>query len=1084
MHQRLRFLLSALLLLPMAALAQTTPLYFSQYPALSPDGQDLYFSYDGDIWKVAAQGGTAERITAMMGNETHPRVSPDGRWLVFTAEQYGNEDLYLLPVNGGDARQLTFHQADDEVSSWSWDSQWIYFTSNRYNTVSTYKVSIKGGTPERIFGHYFNTVHNLCPDPRTGALYFNTSWESYQFATRRGYKGPFNPDIQSYNPHSGVYKKYTDWEGKDFGATIDKKGQVYFVSDEGNGQMNLYTFRKGKKTALTHFDEMVLHPFVSANGSAVVFEMSYQLWAYDPVSGKSHQIPINGYQHNTLSQEQDFDVQGNISAFAVAPDNKKLAFVSKGRLFVSDIKGQFIREMPTLPTERVLEVHWLKDNKTLIYGQTWHGYANWFRQPADGKGKEIQITADSSNSRLLAFNPDRTKAVYLQGRQRVCVLDLQTFHSTIVATDEIWGFQNDAPSFSPDGQYVLYTARRNFETDIMLCRLSDQQTFNLSQTGVSESSPVFSPDGRYLYFISDRTHPSYPYGMQDGHIYRIALQHKDDPFRSDKFDALFESEKNDKTDKIADTATAAKGKKAKKAAEKTPKKHDNDAKHESDQADTLKVKIDFAGLMKRIERVGPAFGQQRALYVLQEEDKQVVLFTSNHQGGSYKLWEWTHQPFEENKTHDIASVPGTSELEVSATGSGQYYTLIRGDIYKLNTEAHRASKIDIAHFDFYKNLKEVFNQMFAEVWANLEENYYNENFNGVNWEAVCQRYATYLPYLRSRTDLRRLLEDMMGELNTSHYGFYSSGQEEQTYYSMLTAETGIRFDPDQPYSVAAVVAESPAAYAGKDIKKGDKLVAVNGQKVDPTVSRAYYFTFASFPEELSLRFSRKGKDVTVKIHPESYGALKNQLYNSWIADNARRVASQGHGRIGYVHMKDMSANALRRFKQAMVSDSVNKAGLILDLRYNTGGNVHDKVLQFLSQRPYLQWKYRQGKMSPQPDFAPAAKPIVLLVNQQTLSDGEMTAAGFKALQLGTVVGTGTYGWIIFTSAKGLVDGSVYRLPSWGCYTLDGSNLEQTGVAPDVFVNNSFKDRLQQKDPQLDKAIDLVLQQLKTMDERP
>jgi C-terminal processing protease CtpA/Prc len=178
-------------------------------------------------------------------------------------------------------------------------------------------------------------------------------------------------------------------------------------------------------------------------------------------------------------------------------------------------------------------------------------------------------------------------------------------------------------------------------------------------------------------------------------------------------------------------------------------------------------------------------------------------------------------------------------------------------------------------------------------------------------------------------------------------------------------------------------------------------------------------------------------------------------------------------------MKDMGMDDLHHFELQMVSDSIEKRkALILDLRYNTGGNVHDKVLQFLSQRPYLQWKYRDGKMSPQPDFAPAAKPIILLVNEQTLSDGEMTAEGFKQLQLGKIVGTDTYHWIIFTSAMSLVDGSAVRLPSWGCYTLDGKNLEKNGVSPDIYVKNTFEDRMNNKDPQIEKAVEEILKELK------
>lgn len=368
--------------------------------------------------------------------------------------------------------------------------------------------------------------------------------------------------------------------------------------------------------------------------------------------------------------------------------------------------------------------------------------------------------------------------------------------------------------------------------------------------------------------------------------------------------------------------------------------------------------------------------------------------------------------------------------------------------------------------------------MFYETWANLQENYYNGSFNGVDWKTIRDKYAGYLPHLQSRQDLRRLLQDMLGELNTSHYGFSTQGEEEKPYYSVVTASTGLIFDDADPYTVDHIIKNGVADFDEKDISHGDILVAVNDTPVDTRKSREYYFSFPAMPKELLLTFKRGTKQIEVKIHPESYSATGSQLYDEWIARNAKKVDREGHKRIGYVYMKDMSMNALRKFREDMVSDSCNRDALILDLRYNTGGNVHDQVLQFLSQRPYLQWKYRGGKMSPQPDFAPAAKPIVLLVNEQTLSDGEMTAAGFKQLKLGTIIGTGTYHWIIFTTGKGLVDGSYYRLPSWGCFTLDGKNLEKTGVTPDIHVANTFTDRLQGKDPQLDEAIKFLLDKLK------
>jgi tricorn protease len=231
-----------------------------------------------------------------------------------------------------------------------------------------------------------------------------------------------------------------------------------------------------------------------------------------------------------------------------------------------------------------------------------------------------------------------------------------------------------------------------------------------------------------------------------------------------------------------------------------------------------------------------------------------------------------------------------------------------------------------------------------------------------------------------------------------------------------------------------------------------------------------------------LTFNRSGKEHQVMLHPISYSAQRNLLYDEWMDQRQSIVNKATSEKVAYVHMKNMGGGELDHFLEEMVSEWYRRDALILDLRYNTGGNVHDAVLQFLSQRPYLQWKYREGALTTQPNFTPAAKPIVLLINEQSLSDAEMTTAGFKELGLGTVIGTETYRWIIFTSGKGLVDGSFYRLPSWGCYTLDGKNLEKTGVSPDIYVKNTFKDRLEQKDPQLDRAITEILRQLENQPE--
>lgn len=1018
--------------------------YFLSYPTLTPDGKTVIFSFEGDLWKADLNNRQAVRLTGMPGYETHAKVSPDGKWIAFTGRQFGNADVFIIPMNGGEIKQLTFHSANDEVSAWSWDSKTIYFTSNRTGQMSGFSIPVTGGTPKRVFGDfYFQFDHNLVPHPN-GEIFFNDTWESASQVHRKRYKGSFNPDIQSYNPVTKQYKKYTTWEGKDFGATIDKNGNIYFISDEANGEYNLYTFVNGKKSALTRFNTSIKTPYVNAEGGKVVFERDYQLWLYDVAKGKAEKLDIAIYRNNTLPQLKDFDVKGAVSAYDVSPDGKKLAMVSRGELFVSTADGKFVQQVKRESAERVKEVFWLNDNKTLLFSQTSGGYTNWFTIAADNSTPLKQLTKDKKNNRGLAMNKGRTKAVYLSGRDEVRLMNLKTLESKTIVRDEIWGTQYSKPGFSPNDEYVVFTAFRNFEQDIFLHNLKTSTTINLTNTGISEINPIWSPDGQYIYFTSQRVKPSYPTGANDSKVYRIALEKIDDPFRSDKLNELFDTNKKDTAKRPA-------------APSGVP----------------AVITIDTDRILERIEQVGPMFGGQSLVAVIKKGEKTHVLFNSNHGEGRNALWKTVLEPFEAPKTEKIAGGDGgvNNIVEVNNTLFG----LARGNLIRLNIDANRADPIALSH-TFRRNLSGEFSQMFYETWAQVEENFYDGKFHGVDWNKVKQHYEKFLPHINNRSDLRILLNDMLGELNSSHQGFSTSGSDEAVPFANRTMETGIIFENDNPYIVKYVVKRSAADKKGINILPGDELIEVDNVKVDKSRNRNIYFTSPSIGSEVQLAFLRNGQRVEVKLHPQN--SISNNLHDEWFDKNQQRVDEKSNNRIAYAYMKNMMAAELQQFLIDMTSELNQKDALILDLRYNTGGNVHDEVLQFLSRKTYLNWKYRDGRLSTQPHFAPSDKPIVLLINEQSLSDAEMTAAGFKALKLGTIIGNETYRWIIFTSGVGLVDGSSVRMPSWGCYSLEGDDLEMTGVKPDITVINSFEDKLNGRDPQLDRAIEEILKKLK------
>lgn len=1022
-----------------AFLSSAQDSYFLSWPCLSPNGESIVFSFEGDLWQAEVNSGQAYRLTAMQGFETAAKYSPDGKWIAFTGTQFGNADVFLMPAGGGNIKQLTFHAAADDMETWAWNSSEVLFRSNRFNSASVYQVPVAGGTPGRLFTHYFNVIHSIAIHPTSGEVFFNDTWESLGMSSRKRYVGEYDPDIQSYNPSNEQYKKYTTWEGKDMWATIDLQGNVYFVSDENTGQYNLFTLEDGSPKALTKFESSIYHPQVCANGEFVAFEKDYQLHLYEVATGKVNKLQVRLLRNELLPSEQSFKIAGKISGFDLSPDKKKLAFISRGALFVSDIKGKFTKKIKTGEVfERVQEVHWLKDSTTLLFSMTWQGYTNWYKISADSNSKAIQLSSDLRNNRNLVINKDMTQAAYLSGRDELRIIDLNDFSEIHTLKDEFWGFQNGAIDFSPDGKYLAYTTKKDFEDEIFVLNIKDKKTINITQSGVSESGVKWGPEGKYLYMVTNRLKPSFSRGAGDVNLYRLALEKHDKEFKTDHYEKLFKKDTTKDTSKLVD------------------------------------ISINTDNIWERFERVSPGFGSQGSAVIIKKGSKTTLIYSSNHDKGKWGLWKTEIEPFEKNKTESITGISG--RVAIVARGE-KVFGLSSGIIYEINLKTKKATKVVIEK-SFTRSFTEEFKQMFMQTWSNIEENFYHDDLHGEDWKEHKKYYQRFVSKVNNRGDFRALMTNMLGELNSSHMGFTSRGPEEKSFMNYATLECGIVYKDDQAFVVDRVAKRGPADKFGIDIQEGDKLLAVNGRKVSDYINRNEIFYKPAMEKEITLTFSRMGEEITHQLHPQSYRTLSGCFYNEWIDDNKVRVDELSNKQITYAHMKNMGGGELNNFIMSMTRNLKGKKGLILDLRYNTGGNVHDEVLRFLQQRTYLQWKSREGKLSNQSNFSPSDFPIVLLINEQSLSDAEMTAAGFKELGLGKVIGVETYRWIIFTSGMGLVDGSYHRLPGWGCYTMDGVNLERSGVSPDIVVYQSFKDRLAGKDPQIEKAVEEILNQAK------
>ena len=1031
-----KYLLLAAALLATSIASRADNIRFASHPSLSPDGKQIYFSYDGDIYRVPVGGGQATAVMTMPGVQDAPLVSPDGKWLAFSSDIQGNNDVYVVPLAGGKAVQLTFHEAPDIPVGWSPKSDRIYFESTRESArKTTFQVAVAGGTPQRMFDGYFNTVVNLVENPKTGEFLFNESMESISFPTRKRYVGDHNPNIKSWNPRTKAYQELTDYIGKDQWPMADKDGNIYYVSDELNKESNIVKYVKGgKPQQLTSFEKSVQYPSISFGGSAIVFLKDYEIHVLDPVTAKVS-VPQIQIASGRVEVRRAFEGQTPTAA-DVSPDGKKFALVIRGGLYVSDTKCKFLRKLDTPADERVDEVVWADDSKTLYYTRTDRGWTNLFRIAADGSAAESPVFLTENNTTSLQADGKRERMAFIDGSRAVMLLDMKAGTTTQVAEAEFWSFQGYNLAFSQDGTWLAFDAMHRFESDIFLYNLKDGSLRNFTRSASVERNPVFTPDGKYMYLLANPTASSFPRGARPA-LYKLPLRKYDTPFKSENVEDLFK----DKKDK--------------------PKKDST-------------VVIDFKDIHERMTRVERE-GSQGNPYIYSAKGKDYLLYSSMGAGSPGVFSLEISDP--EAKPKPVKDLRGGTFFN----SKDALYCLSSGAIYKVDPGAGSATKTEVKK-DVEVVLDDEFRQMFYETWAVLEQNYYDVHFHGADWPAVRDYYASLLPYVRTRANLRTLLADLLGELNSSHLGFSSNGAEEKMETRTRTYGTGILFDKEVPYKVAGILADSPADRFGIDVKKGDELVAVNGVRVVKSANREKYFSGAVPMEELKLTFSRGGKEFDTKVHTASSAALKTLAYKEWEEQRADRVTAKTGGRVGYIHMRAMGAEDLESFLLKMHTEVFDKDALILDLRYNNGGNVHKEVIDFLRGQSHFEWAYRDFPRTSHPNVTPGDRPIVVLVNEHSLSDAEVTSNGIKTLGIAKLVGTETYRWIIFTSSVRLLDGSTCRMPAWGCYSvIDGSDLENTGVKPDIYVKNTFKDRLEGKDPQLDAAIAEVLKEMESTD---
>ncbi len=1036
-------------------------------------GDAVAFVQAGDIYRVAAAGGTAQRLTSHIGNELYPKFSPDCRWIAFSAEYDGTRQVYVIPAEGGLPRQLTWYTdvgsmpprggTDYRVLDFSPDGKNVLVRANRvpYDERSgrLYQVPVAGGleTPLAM--------------PESGGGMFSPDGKSVvytpidrDFRSWKRYRGGRAQDVWTYDLSNNTSKRLTDDRATDhqpmwIGDTI------YFVSDRGH-TLNLWSMPTsgGEARQLTRFDDFdILWP--SAGKDALVFEQGGWIWRFDPATAQASKIDIRvgGDQPQALPAWKK--VAAQIESFDVSPHGERVVFGARGEVFSVPAKNGEIRNLSKTPAAREISASWSPDGKSIAYLSDESGEYEIYVRSQDGSGEPRRVTRDGGIWRFPpVWSPDSGKLAYADKRLRLRIVDVANGSQREVdqstfddLTDYVW---------SPDSNWLAY-AKANAAglSQVWLYSLRDGKTDAVTEATSNAFNPAFDPKGRWLYFLSNRDYNLTFSAFEQNYLYTNATR----PYAltlSGSGPAVYPLP----SDEVKPITAAAADKPAKD-------------KEKPAAATTKDISVDRDGIVGRAVALKVGSGNYRSL----QAGGDAVYFLSGNPR--------QQQPLELRRLaldadQDKAVAANIADYRLSAAGDmlllkqGERFAVVKADA----GQDFNAGALNLDKLELYIDPRVEWQQEFADAWRILRDWFYDPGVHGgiERWNAIRERYAAWVPHLGSRADLDYLLQEVAGELNAGHVYVQSSPdmpKVERRAGGLLGAEFAT--DASGYFRFAKIFAgenwnrdlRSPLTETGVNVKEGDYLIAVDG--VDArSVKNPYALLQGRGDQVVSLSVNRRpsasgAREVRVRT-------LTSELtlrYADWVAARRAYVDKLSNGRIGYIHVPNTAVEGNRELNRGLLAYH-DKEALIIDDRYNGGGFIPDRMIELLARTPLNYWKRRGLDPAPTP-LVSHDGPKAMLINGLSSSGGDAFPYYFKKLKLGQLIGTRTWGGLIGISGNpGLADGGSVLAATFRFMSTDGQwAVENEGVSPDIEVIDRPEQIAAGKDPSIEKAVEVLLGQL-------
>ena len=1048
-----RILLTLVTVALSAAAAHADEARLLRFPAIG--GNEVAFSYAGDLWTVPVTGGEARRLTSHIGYEMFARYSPDGKSIAFTAEYDGNREVYLIPSQGGEPVRLTYTATNGRddlgdrmgpnniVMGWSPDGKKIVYRNRIGDGFpgKLWTVGPEGGMPVEI------------PLPEGGFCSYSPDGKKLaynrvmrEFRTWKYYRGGMADDVWVYDPKAGKVENITNNDAQDiFPMWIGD--EIFFASDR-DMIMNLFVYNtKTKKTEkVTDFKDYDVK-FPSTDGKTIVFENGGWLYRLDPKDRKAVKIPVTLASDDIYGRAERVNVAGKRTGMSLSPDGARMVVTARGEVFDVPVEKGVTRNISRTPGSNDRSADWSPDGKWIAWIGDATGETEIYLYDAVNGGDPVQVTKGADTYiRSLQWSPDSKHILFTDRKNRVVEVDpFAKTRRTVMQNpeSEFYGIE-----YSPDSQWLAYTKPAANEMNIVyLYNLANGKEYPVTERWYNSGSPTFSADGKYLIFTSDRDlNPqysriewNYAYGDMSG-VY-MAMLSKDTPSPLIATDPVVKVEKPAADEPKADAKKGGAPKTAEKSA----------------------TKVDPDGIVDRIVKL-PVKG--RGFY----SDGSKLWYGG---GRGTRVFDFATQKDEE--CTDARMMVRNGDKKALFMKGRDLYVAAPGP--KVGLKDKVALDGLVATVDYAQEWP----QLYDEVWRAFRDGYYLENMHGRDWKAVKAKYEVLVPYAKTRLDVNYIIGEMISEVASGHaYVTPPSDypKPERIPMGLLGAELskvkdGFRIDRILQGATYRPELRSPLQEPGLGVKEGDVITAIDGVSLKD-VDNIYKLLVGK--ADVLTELTIGGRKVIVKPIADEY-----PLYHyEWILKNIETVDKLSGGKVGYIYIPDMGAEGLNEWARYYYPQ-LDKEALIIDDRENGGGNISPMIIERLQREVYRMTMRRGSTRTGTVPEGTHTGPKVLLINKYSASDGDLFPWSFKANDLGTVIGTRTWGGIVGISGSlPYMDGTDVRVPFFTNYDAKTGQwiVENHGVDPDILLDNDPIREYTGEDQQLEKAVQVALEQLK------